>query len=250
MPFEKAASSQCRKIAPLHARLDKLPYFAWLLPLTLVVAQPVLASTILDTGVSATGPSVQQTQYVEQGWSQTQTYTNVSISVALFSWTPGNTFNITAYLTTATGPSATTALATDVFSGQTADATPQNFLLFSGLTLGPGSYYVTLAGSDNIGAQPGALWPTECDSGCPITEDTGIVLLDQNFANGSFGSQNPSFPPGSTFVTGPSPVNLLITADSNSGVPTPEPSAIAQMLAAFTALLLARRKFHGQMRRA
>ena len=70
----------------------------------LCAALPCAADTIIETGVGANGPSVNAAQFESQGWTQTQNYADVSISVALFSWMPGATFNITAYLTDGTGP--------------------------------------------------------------------------------------------------------------------------------------------------
>ena len=69
------------------------------------------ADTIIETGVGANGPSVNGDQFESQGWTQTQTYEDVSISVALFSWLPGATFDITAYLTDELGPSGHVSLA-------------------------------------------------------------------------------------------------------------------------------------------
>src|SRR5215471_8481806 len=72
----------------------------------LCAALPSRADTIIDTGAGANGPSVNGGQFESQGWTQTDTYDDASISVALFSWTPGFTFNITAYLTDTIGPLA------------------------------------------------------------------------------------------------------------------------------------------------
>ena len=100
--------------------------FAGVLLLGLLwIALPSAADTIIVTGVGADGPSVNGGQFEAQGWAQTQTYDDVSISVELFSWMPGATFDITAYLTDAIGPSATSsALASTSFSGETARFQP------------------------------------------------------------------------------------------------------------------------------
>lgn len=216
----------------------------------LCVAHPAAASTILDTGIGASGPAVFAGQYEAQGWSQTQSYSDVDISVGLFSWTPGNTFHITAYLTNSIGDSSTPpALDSTSFSGETPDSTPESFLLFSGLTLGPGTYYVTLAGSDSGGPMPGALWPG-CAGACPVASDTGVALLSQNEVNEVSGSQDTTYAPGSTFVLSNLPLNLTIAGDALGGevippsgpviLPTnaPEPSSLGAIFAAIAALLL------------
>jgi hypothetical protein len=196
--------------------------------------------TIIDTGDAAGGPSVNEFQYVAQGWTQTQGYDELSIFVSLYSYTPGVPFDITAYLTTSVGPSAgvvSQALETTSFTGETPGTAPQEFLLFSGLTLGPGTYYLTLAGTESAGKQAGAIWPAGCASSCTASVDPGITLFDEMYANGSFGVQNSNYPPGSTFNDWTTPVNLLITADPPSGL-APEPAAPAAALFLLIALVV------------
>jgi hypothetical protein len=190
----------------------------------LFAALPCRADTIIDTGVGAAGPSVNAGQFESQGWTQTGTYDEANISVALSSWTPGSTFNVTAYLTNAIGPLAQSPpIASTSFSGETPDSNPQTFLLFSGLTLGPGAYYLTLSSTDSNGAEPGALWLTECASGCPKTLDSGVTLLAENFVNLSFGVENSAYPPASTFITFPGAfLNFILTDAGESSVPEPE----------------------------
>jgi hypothetical protein len=217
----------------------------WPIFALLCAAGQLAASTIIDTGAGRSGPAVNASQYEEQGWTQTQAYTNVSISVALSSWTPGQTFDVTAYLTEALGPSAASpAFATATISGSTPDTTALIFQLFSGLTLGPGTYFLTLTSDDNDGLQPGAIWPTVCDSRCTSTMDAGVALLNQSFVNQSFGTEDPAFPPGSLFMTSSSPVNLLVTGDLDLDPPSnePEPSTFAAMLAGVAGLLLLRKR--------
>lgn len=199
---------------------------------------PAAADTIIETGVGAYGPSVNGDQFESQGWTQTQTYDDVSISIELFSWLPGNTFNITAYLTNEIGPSATfPALASTSFSGETPDHTPQSFLLFSGLTLGPGVYYLTLSSTDSAG-EAGALWPSECPSGCPLMLDPGVTLVSQYFANQSFGAQNLAYAPSSVFMTSSPALNLTITDDTPEP-PVPEPATLSTAIAGMAGLVIA-----------
>jgi hypothetical protein len=205
----------------------------------LCVALPCAADTIIETGAGADGPSVNAAQFESQGWTQTQTYADVSISVALLSWTPGATFNITAYLTNAIGPSApSSALDTTSLVGETPDSNAQNFLLFSGLTLGPGTYYLTLSSTDNTGAEPGALWPTECVSECIGVLAPGVTLLSQSFVNDSFGVQDTEFPPDSTFLTSSPALNLTVT-DDPPGSSMPEPATLPAALIGMAGLLIA-----------
>jgi len=166
-----------------------------------------------------------------------------------FFWTPGSTFNVTAYLTNTIGPLAISpAIAEASFSGETADSNPQTFLLFSGLTLGPGAYYLTLSSTDNTGVEPGALWATECAFGCPKTLDSGVTLLAENFVNPSFGVEDSAYAPASTFMSLPGAVlNLTLTDSRESSAPEPETSRAAMI---GIAGLLAGLKFRNRSRSA
>jgi hypothetical protein len=191
----------------------------------LCAALPSHADTIIETGAGSSGPSVNAGQFESQGWTQTKTYDDASIYVALLSWTPGSTFNITAYLTNAIGPLATSpTIASNSITGETpADSPPQTFPLFSGLTLGPGTYYLTLSSTDVSGAMPGALWPTECISGCPKTLDSGVTLLSENYVTLSSGDEDSAYAPASNFQTSSGTVlNFTLTDPPPSSIPEPE----------------------------
>lgn len=203
--------------------------------LAALCALPAAADTILSTGVgTGGGPALNSGQYVTQGWTQTANYTDVDISVALNSWSPGQGFHIDAYLTNTVG-SATTPLATDSISDST--PTPVTYLLFSGLTLPAGTYYVTLASTDNNPA--GALWPYECLGGCQPVTDTGVILLDQQYAdNQNHGLLNTSDPYESIFIDGGTPVNITVT-----GIPLlPEPATIVMAAGALGLLAFLKRR--------
>jgi hypothetical protein len=215
----------------------------------LCLALPCAADTIIETGAGIEGPSVNASQFESQGWNQTESYDNVSISVALLSWTPGATFDITAYLTNAIGPSAPLLpLESMSLSGATADSDPQTFLLFTGLTLGPGTYFLTLSSTDNTGGQPGALWPTECISGCPVALDSGVSLLSEDFVNQSFGLEDSAFPPDSTFMTSAQVLNLTVTNDVPASLPEPATFSAALVGMAGLALGMGFRRRRGRSR--
>ena len=216
----------------------------------LCAGSPAHADTILlvDTGLSGDGPSVSASQYLEQGWTQTQSEEDVSISVSLYSWTPGSTFDITAYLTTGIGQSATSpALATVSFSAETQSDAPQDFTLFSDLSLGPGTYYVTLSSTDDTGSASGAIWPTACSTGCPEVVTSGITLLEEGFANDVFGAQNSSNPPASNFYALNGLLNFTLTSDP-PGSSTPEPSTFAAALSGLGIALCLRLRARRQRR--
>lgn len=212
--------------------------------LLLCGALPICASTIVDTGVGSNGPAIFASQFEEQGWTQTQTYTGVSIQVALYSWTPGATFTGTAYLTNAIGSGADPSVSDSVtYSGETSNTTPETLTLFSGLTLGPGTYFLTLSSTDSAGIMPGAIWDACASTPCaPVTLAPGVTLLSQEFANGMGGTvENLAAPADSNFAASNEILNLTVTGNSlnrNSVDPSaPEPSSFAATFAVFVAWL-------------
>jgi len=98
-------------------------------------------------------------QFASVCWTQRSTYTNVSITVPIYLFTgssipnPTGIYHGTAYVTTTIGPGTTTAIASTAFTGT--NTSPKTTELFSGLTLGPGFYCLTLAGSDQEPPGPG-----------------------------------------------------------------------------------------------
>jgi hypothetical protein len=100
------------------------------------------ADTGWFVGGSAGGDTMQAS-----GWTQTGSYDNVSISAEL-----GNGFGVSAmsaFLTDKIGPGTTAA---DVIAS-TSDlpgTSLETDLIFSGLSLGPGSYYLVLAAPGSV----------------------------------------------------------------------------------------------------
>jgi hypothetical protein len=208
----------------------------------LCAAAPSQASTIIETGAGPTGPAVNAGQFESQGWTQTNTYANAIISVDLLSWTPGATFDITAYLTNAIGPLATAPpLALTSFSGQTSDSNPETFVLFTDLTLVPGTYFLTLSSTDDGGGEAGALWSTECAFGCPVALDSGVTLLSEYFVNTSFGVEDPAYAPASTFMSSNAVLNFSLTDDGARSLSMPEPATLPAAMIGMAALLAALR---------
>ena len=116
------------------------------------------------------------------GWSQTQGYSNVTIGAALDDFA-GSHPNFTAYLTTQIGPgtSATQEIASaSVVGPNVANPTTSLTTIFTGLTVGPGTYYLTIYGDVNAGLVglpplPGDCWTYTTSP--TTTLDTGVTLL-------------------------------------------------------------------------
>ena len=109
------------------------------------------------------------------GWSQTQTYQNVTITARLFyggSFQGSTSGNVNAFLSTSIGAGSVAFASQTVAIPITATA-PADIKLFTGLTLGPGNYYLTVAGTNTL-ANPG--WEL---SNANITTDAGATFVGQ-----------------------------------------------------------------------
>jgi hypothetical protein len=140
------------------------------------------------------GPNVLNSQAVQLYWTQSQEFEDVSISVPLF-WDNSEAFDITAYLTSTSGPGTSPPpIASASFSAPGSTA-PIEALLFSGLTLDPGTYYLTLFGS-----QPsGPIWLGVQPSVGPsvIITAPGVTISNAFASNG--GDLDANYAPASIF---------------------------------------------------
>jgi hypothetical protein len=154
-------------------------------------------------------------------WSQTTTYTGVSIT-AMLSTTNSNPAPGTAYLSTSLGPGAL-AIASASFIVPAGQSTPAAVTLFSSLTLSPGTYFLTIsnANSNNLG------WAFVSGGATPTT-GTGVTLngagqIDRQ-DNAAPGAYSP--PASPTFVAasaGGSNFVLLFAASGDlagTGIPS------------------------------
>jgi hypothetical protein len=188
-------------------------------------ASELLASTILSESVVSGGSSSGVLAYYES-WTQTGSYTNVAITGTLTR--VGFASDAMAYLLNQVGPGTTAANV--LFSGPISGA---NF--FTGLTLGPGTYYLVV-GSPSNGNVSITFAPNvtlTLDAG--VTEGpTGIVNTNSSVA---------SFVPASAFSTDFNGPHIIATI---TGTPAtlssvPEPSTVVLIGAGLAALLFTRR---------
>jgi PEP-CTERM motif len=110
-------------------------------------AQTTIYSTLgPNTGYSVFNPQ----QVFEAGWSQSSTFSDMSIAAKLDGG--GGTVTGTAYLTTRIGPGTTVAdeVARYDYTVTSPQFQPELKTLFSGLTLGPDSYYLVISGSGTL----------------------------------------------------------------------------------------------------
>jgi len=176
-------------------------HLLWVLLLAGVIAVPAFASnpvTIVSVAPGTPGgPALSASQFLMETWTSTVAFSSVSISAFVSSQTADNTA-ATAYLTTQTGAGANgatlVAQANLTLPVGPAGTTPE-LQLFSGLTLPPGQYYLTLATTDtsnNEGWQNGDL-PT-----APVTA-TGVTFNGPGFTSGGV-TPNSAYPPASSLA--------------------------------------------------
>lgn len=145
-------------------------------------------------------------------WTQTSAFTGVSIFATL-ALGPDAGF---AYLTTKTGPGTTVA---DQVAGApfVFPATTTEMPLFTGLTLGPATYYLTLTTTNNGSA---GWWGTP--NAQTVTTAPGVTLSPD------YDTFTPAaYPPATSFFS-PTGTNLLFRVTGVAVVP--EPSTLAALL--------------------
>lgn len=162
--------------------------------------------TIIARTGTADGNYVTGTNYVS--WTQTGTYSNVTIQANLFS--AGGTATGNAYLTTGATPSTSQIGATVPISvSNTNGNNPTTLTLFSGLTLGPGTYYVTISDPAYTLAWEAFVTGTTTTTAPDVTANSDGM---------SFGPAAP-FPPASTFFNKGQTYIFSVTGGNPTSIP-------------------------------
>ena len=147
-------------------------------------------------------------------WTQSSTFNNVSIAANFRNANPsaaGAAATGTAFLTTQLGAGTTTAQQIATTSISTTSTTGADVTLFSGLTLGPGTYFLVVNPTVVGGGSNGLGWSS---GSVTITTASGVTA---NNDLASFGTVA-AYPPASTFFT--KGHNLLYSVVSLLGSPT------------------------------
>lgn len=163
-----------------------------------------------------------QDEVLEASWTTLGTYFNVSVTVDVGA-NDSSSPSLSAYLTTAIGPTETAA---DQIAGIMLDPSAENETdtLFSGLTLGPGTYYLVLSGGASDSTES-VWWGT--DSGTAATTGNGVAFGGDGFAAIGVGlGVNGNYPPASDFNSAPG-LGLLFQV---TGDATPEPGSLSLIL--------------------
>ncbi|MEI8021760.1 MAG: PEP-CTERM sorting domain-containing protein [Schlesneria sp.] len=180
------------------------------------------ASTIVDVSPNNAGSGGNSfriggpnTQVEYMSWTQSGSYTGVDITALVGSIFPDPAFD--AYLSTSIGSSAGAALytATGVNApGYNSASEFTSITLFSNLTLGAGTYYLTVFSTST---DPGEniRWAT----GTSVNVGTGVT---GGFANaGGQGTPDTTSPWKSTFVSSSSTLGFTVTGTDTAAVPEP-----------------------------
>lgn len=170
-------------------------------------------------------------------WTQTATYSGVTIgaNLATNGISPGNG---TAYLMNLLGPGATSgnevAAPFSIVNLSTSCCTLNTMTpLFSGLTLGPGTYYLLIDPATTL------YWdltgPPAQTLGSGVTQGSDVALS---------GSRDPGFPPDSPYASTAYNVIFSVTGTlvTDSPPSTPEPSTIVMFLSGLAGMGFALRK--------
>jgi hypothetical protein len=174
---------------------------------------------------------------VATSWTQALSFSDVTIEASLVSIE--STFRSgTAYLLDAIGPGTTPAsevVPPENFTAPIANTNAGQVpltVLFSGLTLGPGTYYLVLsAPSETVTGVTGSplTWQVPTD---PVTTTAPSASIGSAFEANTVNSTVSPFPPASSFLTTEAPIFEVIAI--------PEPKTSALVLMSIAAMILYR----------
>jgi hypothetical protein len=172
-----------------------------------VIQSPAPAETIISAtgtagvGALTIGGPVSPPSYLATSWIQTGTTNGVKISFEAFQFFTSDATG-TAFLTTQIGPGTTSAhqVASAPFTIPGAPPPVTSAIkqqLFSGLTLSPGTYYLTLAAPIS---SSWPVWKGTLPGSTAVITAAGVTLGAQYQAGPALGTPtDPTYPPASTF---------------------------------------------------
>lgn len=204
-------------------------HFRFLAAAAIAAALPAMAGTIISETAGAESCCRVVTGYAS--WSQSVTYTNVSIYANLFSVNSPTPATGIAYLVSQVGPGTTSAdeyVSPFNISLTTGTSTPT--LLFSGLTLAPGDYFLVIHPTSELEWDNGVAAPVR-------VLGTGVTVSATPEKNQ--GTIDPYAPASNFTQTG----GLIYSVTGDLASEVPEPATGALILAGAGLLWLGRKRF-------
>ncbi len=209
----------------------------WLAPAAtiLAVSGPNDASTTFDV----------LSNHLAVGFSLSTEHTNVDIIATLAAFDPGGNWNLTAYLTTQIGPGTTAAneiassssVITLAGSQVTAPYTFSPQTIFSGLSLGPGNYYLLLSGTFST---TNAWWVSSASSGLTTT-GSGAATVLAPYLYGA-GAPDPYLPAGNFTSGSGAAFGFWFSISGEAVESVPDPGTAVFALPGFVLIWLLRRR--------
>lgn len=195
-----------------------------------LAATSASAATIVS--VSGTPAVFIGTAVTAAGWTQTSAYTNVNVSAVLTNASGiGAGLAMHAFLTNAIGAGTTVANEIASVGFNLTPGIAQNVSLFSGLSLGPGNYFLVLQPDGGSTGQGG--WAAAVPT---IVTDGGVTRVGDRFSSTAAG-----YAPASTLNLINQSQQLLYSVETaNSAVPEPSTAAL---VAAGLGIAMARRRW-------
>ena len=197
-----------------------------LLVLPILLSAGLHASTtyLSQSGPNAGNFSVEPSQSLIIWWTQTITLTNVTISADIA--VSGGLQTGTAYLTNAIGSGTTSAanqIAVNTGAFFPVGSTPSLAALFSGVTLGPGTYFLVITGP-GPGESDNNFW--EGSSSTTTIAVPGIAFGGTDIISGSSAvvaasESQPGYLPSSNKVAGSSNLGLQFAITDSATAPEP-----------------------------
>lgn len=186
------------------------------------------ADTIASvSGTTINGDPLDVSDFLYVSWTSTTAYQDVTIDATLGIMS-GPDPTVTAYLTTAIGPSATAASEVTAPTTVSVSGPASPYTLFTLPTLAAGTYYLVLSG--DAGGQQ-LQW--DFADGTPTVTTATDTTLNTSGVADDFGDGTPNiaYPPGSTFAATTDPLLFDVFGTPLTAVPEPSPFAMLAILA-------------------
>ena len=194
-------------------------------------AMPMFGEVIVSeaAGLSSSADNA----FLAVSWTQTGTFNNVTIAAALESSLPLQATG-TAYLSNKLGTGATNANLLDTFAASTNNNTPGVLItLFTGLTLGPGTYDLSIKENTDL------FW---VEAGTPVqTLASGVTHGADLISTGAVGT--PAISTSFVDLTSVHPL-FQVSGTPVTSTATPEPSMMVLLLVGLGGVVFARRLRH------